>query len=421
MEGRTSLLVQIDKCLEEIEKSKNDNANLQRKIEDTSDCRISTQPETSTEDLMHDNNQQENHNTTNISSLGYNYRSFDRHRNKSNLMWAILLLAILPFALAINLGPVYDCTKTTPMGNYRLPTLEINDKRLVTASPRIPCDQRSQHTYLEDIITHDIYEVSANGHVRIQELKSEHVKATPDNPIPMLRGYDERMVESRPQKLEPYSVLQIMSETHETIQTLQVLSDTQGGGDVLTGIGKGLGASLNAVAGAGNTIIRSLGSAIHDGLEGFGDMDEKIISSIGSAASDILTAGGGAIKNAGEGVGGFFGNILGGISGSIVWGVIIVIICYLFITNPTIFAKLPCVNKSKPSPTRKTDVDVLPDAELQSVVADSPTTSVVPSNVTDTVLTSQKQKGRDAVCKMCNKQMSNCLLHPKHAPVVQSN
>ena len=188
-----------------------------------------------------------------------------------------------------------------------------------------------------------MFEISATGAVTLQPTKVNEIQSTPDNPFPQIRGYDQRILITQPEKLAPYSVLQIVSETHETIQQLKTISETQGAGDILTGIGKAFGAALEAVTGSGNTIIRSIGSAFKDSLDGVGDLDQKIVYSLGTATSQVISATGDAVKDIEEGAGTLIKRALGGNSGIVTMSVVVLIIIYLLLNKPDLRFPMPCL------------------------------------------------------------------------------
>jgi hypothetical protein len=220
--------------------------------------------------------------------------------------------------------------------------LEVSDRKLIRTSPQIPCKLRPKHTYLQDPKLNTMYEVTAFGRVKIVKTQLDHVLHSSTKPIPRIRGYSKDIVIDKPQRLSPYTVLQLISSSHTTLQTLKTISDTNGG-DVLNGIGTALGSALQATASGGSQIIKAFGSAIKDSLNGVSDLDEKLVRSIGDASSSVLTAAGGAVKDVGEGAGSFFQKFLGGISGSILWAAILLIVIYLILNKPNLNYSLPCL------------------------------------------------------------------------------
>ena len=88
---------------------------------------------------------------------------------------------------------------TLPYDN-RTYFLELTDRRLVRSSPQIACDQRPPHTYVTDHVSDEVFEISATGDVTLQPTKVNEIKSTPDNPFPQIRGYDQRILITQPEK-----------------------------------------------------------------------------------------------------------------------------------------------------------------------------------------------------------------------------
>ena len=136
------------------------------------------------------------------------------------------------------------------------------------------------------------------------------------------------------------------------------MSETQGAGDILTGIGKAFGAALESVTGSGNTIIRSIGSAFKDSLDGVGDLDQKIVSSLGTATSQAISATGNAVKDIEEGAGTLIKRALGGISGIVTMSVVILIIIYLLLNKPDLRFPMPCLRRPSVDRQETHDLDM---------------------------------------------------------------
>ncbi|XP_065670064.1 uncharacterized protein LOC136088898 [Hydra vulgaris] len=230
---------------------------------------------------------------------------------------------------------------TLPSSNITF-FLEVSDRKLIRTSPRIPCKLRPKHTYLQDSRQNTMYEITAFGRVKIVGTQLDNVLPSKTKPVPRIRGYSKDILVDKPQRLSPYTVLQLISGSHETLQTLKTISDTNGG-DILTAIGTALCSALQATASGGSQIIKAIGGAIKDSLSGVPNLDEKLVQSIGVASSTVLKAAGGAVKDVGEGAGSFFHKFLGGISGSILWAAILLIVIYLIVNKPNFNYALPCL------------------------------------------------------------------------------
>ena len=63
-----------------------------------------------------------------------------------------------------------------------------------------------------------------------------------------LHRYDNRLLTHSPDKLEPYSMLEIFSNVHDAMQELKDLQMHNGDGNTLLGIGRALGATLQSAA-----------------------------------------------------------------------------------------------------------------------------------------------------------------------------
>ena len=71
-----------------------------------------------------------------------------------------------------------------------------------------------------------------------------------------IHDYDDRLLTHSPWKLEPYTILQIFSAVHDTMQGLEDLQMDLGDFDTLLGIGKALGATPESVAQGGSSLSR---------------------------------------------------------------------------------------------------------------------------------------------------------------------
>ena len=104
------------------------------------------------------------------------------------------------------------------------------------------------------------------------------------------------------------------------------IQQQEGGGNVLLGIGRALGSTIEGAAKGGSSIIRAVGGAINSVLNGAGDLDKKIVESFGDASSQIITSTGNAVESSLTGFGNFFHGILGGIGGTIKWILLLIVI-----------------------------------------------------------------------------------------------
>ena len=181
-----------------------------------------------------------------------------------------------------------------------------------------------------------------------------------------IHGYDDWLLTHPPDKLEPYTMLEILSDVHDAIQELKDLQMDHGDGDTLLGIVRALGATLESVAQGGSSISKTIGGAIHDTLNDVGDLDEKVVGSLREAASKMIESTGHAVKDSTTGVGNMFHGVLGGIGGTMQWCLILArILVLLYINRSTLFKH--CRKPSRglntptpPLPTPSTESDPVP-------------------------------------------------------------
>ena len=122
--------------------------------------------------------------------------------------------------------------------------LKIYDRHLLYKSPKIKCSKRPLVTYLKDINGTYIL-ISANGTVTSVPILEDTISELPYFQTTRIHDYDERPLTHYPDKLEPYTMLQIFSDE-------KILKDIQmdnGDGDKLLGIGRALGATFCGIRG----------------------------------------------------------------------------------------------------------------------------------------------------------------------------
>ena len=198
--------------------------------------------------------------------------------------------------------------------------LRLTDRQVMDKSHKINCSERPPVTYLQN--TDGSYDViDRDGNVTKATPKKQF-KGANFVKLARIRGYDSRMIQKPPHHLAPYSMLNIFTEIHESMEEMRRIQMEHGNGNLLTGIGVGLGGIIQAAAGGTSQIIGALGNGIQGVLTGAGDLDEKIVNSLGSAASNIITSTGDAVESAGKGIGNLF-NVFGGVGGTIKWVIIL--------------------------------------------------------------------------------------------------
>ena len=173
--------------------------------------------------------------------------------------------------------------------------------------------------------------VDQNGSVKLQLVKKFF---TPHSSFafPRIRGFNNKLIREKSSHLDRLTLLQVVTDSYDTLKQLNDLRSEEGTGSVVKGIGVILGKTIEVVGKGGSEIIRAIGSGIKDGLEGFGDLDKKVVDSIGQNTGTIIRSSGEAFHNTATGAGTFFQKILGGISGSIIWGVLLLLIGALLYT-----------------------------------------------------------------------------------------
>ena len=140
--------------------------------------------------------------------------------------------------------------------------LKISDLHLLYRSSKIKFISRPLPTYLKDI--NDTYFlISANGTITPMVLE-DTISELPYFQTTRIHGYDDRLLIHSPDKLKPYTMLEIFSDVHDAVQELKDLRMDHGDGDSLLDIGKALGATLESVAQGGSSVIKAIGGAIRD-------------------------------------------------------------------------------------------------------------------------------------------------------------
>ena len=177
--------------------------------------------------------------------------------------------------------------------------------------------------------------------------------------------------------LDDFSLLDILARSRDTLDELQTLQTDSSDGIALD-IGRVIGSTLAGVSSGGSKIIKALGHALHDGLSGFGDLDSKVIHAIGDASGTIITSSGKAIESTGKGAGSFFHQVIGGLSGSLLWGALLLLaffIAFTYIRRTECFTRL--------IGQRTTDNDVTSDEQLDQDSDFDPLSLNEPDNCID--------------------------------------
>uniref|UniRef100_A0A7M5XFT0 Reverse transcriptase n=1 Tax=Clytia hemisphaerica TaxID=252671 RepID=A0A7M5XFT0_9CNID len=138
--------------------------------------------------------------------------------------------------------------------------LRLIDRHVVEKSHKINCSERPPVTYLRNEEgSYDV--IDKEGNIT-KVIPKKQFKGRNFVKLPKIRGWDPRMIRKPPQHLAPYSMLNIFSEIHDAMEEVKQLQMQHGNGDLLTGIGVGLGGILEGAASGTSQIIGALGSGI---------------------------------------------------------------------------------------------------------------------------------------------------------------
>jgi hypothetical protein len=147
---------------------------------------------------------------------------------------------------------------------------------------------------------------------------------------------NSQILQSIPEPVDTFSLLDVLARSQETLEQLENIRTNDDGGSIALGIGKIIGSTLSGLSSGGSHIIKAVGSALQSGLSGLGDLDQKVVTSFGKATGNIIDSSGRAFEHVSRGAGGFFHDVLGGLSGSLLWGALILLTlfcAYQYIQN----------------------------------------------------------------------------------------
>ena len=137
--------------------------------------------------------------------------------------------------------------------------LKISDCHLLSNGLKIKCSNRPLVTYLKDS-NGTYFLISANGTVTpVPVLEDTTTSELPTFQTTRIHGYDNRLLTHSPDKLEPYTMLEIFSNVHDAMQELKDLQMDNGDGDILLGIGR---ARVQQIAHA-STYLRLVKQVVH--------------------------------------------------------------------------------------------------------------------------------------------------------------
>ena len=154
---------------------------------------------------------------------------------------------------------------------------------------------------------------------------------------------NSQLLQSIPEPFDTFSLLDVLARSQETLEQLENIRTNEDSGSIALGIGKIISIILSGISSGGSHIIKVVESALHGGLTGLAD--QKVVTSFGKATGDIIDSSGRAFEHVSRGAGGFIHDVSGGLSGSLLWGALLLltIFClYQYVQNRGI----SCHNKS---------------------------------------------------------------------------
>ncbi|XP_028417823.1 uncharacterized protein LOC114542487 [Dendronephthya gigantea] len=229
--------------------------------------------------------------------------------------------------------------------NKQIRYLSLTERRLNSHSKAIPCDNIPDATYIADHLG-TLWYIDRNGTASKTNYTKTYLPAF-SNAILKLGDINPRLLRYIPEPFETFSLLDVLAQTQETIEQLDNIRAADEGNNVALGIGKIIGITLSGISSGGSHIIKAVGSALHDGLTGLGNLDEKVITSLGKATGNVIDSSGRAFEHAARGAGGFFHDVLGGLSGSLLWGALVLLT--VFCLYQYILKQRNCFQKSDTS------------------------------------------------------------------------
>ena len=207
--------------------------------------------------------------------------------------------------------------------------LQLTDHRLQAHSPVINCGDIPKSTYVTDVHG-NLWLINQNATISPVNYTKIFLPSF-SNHILKLPGVNSHLLHYVDEPLDEFSLLDILARSQDTLDELQAIQ-SDSSDSIALDIGRVIGSTLAGIGSGGSHIVKALGSALHDGLSGFGDLDSKVIHAIGQASGTILTSSGKAIESTGKGAGSFFHQVIGGLSGSLLWGALLLLSLFLAYT-----------------------------------------------------------------------------------------
>ena len=165
------------------------------------------------------------------------------------------------------------------------------------------------------------------------------------NSILRVGNLNSQLLQSIPEPFDTFSLLDVLARSQETLEQLENIRTNDDGGNIALGIKKIIGSTLSGISSGGSHIIKAVGSALHGGLTGLANLDQKVVTSFGKATGNIIDSSGRAFEHASRGAGGFFHDVLGGLSGSLLWGALLLLTIFClhqYVQN----RRISCLDKS---------------------------------------------------------------------------
>ena len=207
--------------------------------------------------------------------------------------------------------------------------LQLTDHRIQAHSPVLNCGDIPKSTYVTDVHG-NLWLINQNATISPVNYTKIFLPSF-SNHILKLPGVNSHLLHYVDEPLDEFSLLDILARSQDTLDELQAIQSASSDSIALD-IGRVIGSTFTGIGSGGSHIVKALGSALHDGLSGFGDLDSKVIHAIGQASGTILTSSGKAIESTGKGAGSFFHQVIGGLSGSLLWGALLLLSLFLAYT-----------------------------------------------------------------------------------------
>jgi hypothetical protein len=204
--------------------------------------------------------------------------------------------------------------------------LSLTERRLQRHGSPISCRNIPETTYIADQ-SGTLWLLSNNGSAAKVNYSTIFLPAF-SNSILRIGDLNSKLLKFLPEPFDTFSLLDVLARSQDTLEQLENIRATDDDNNIALGIGKIIGSTLSGISSGGSHIIRAVGDALHGGLSGLGDLDEKVVTSLGAATGNIIDSSGKAFEHVSRGAGGFFHDVLGGLSGSLLWGALLLLTAF---------------------------------------------------------------------------------------------